>query len=133
MRLEQVRLLVADFPAAFRFYRDVLGLEPTSGSEDEPYASFATGTESGLALFDAVAMASAVGTADLPATAARRDAFVIVLEVADVDAAAALVEAAGASLVSQPADHADWGIRTCHLRDPEGNLIEFEQPLPPAG
>ena len=132
MRLEQVRLLVADFPAAFRFYHDVLGLEPTWGTEDEPYASFATGTESGLALFDAVAMASAVGTVDLPATAARRDAFVLVLEVADVDAAAALVEA-GASLVSQPADHADWGIRTCHLRDPEGNLIELEQPLPPAG
>lgn len=24
----------------------------------------------------------------------------------------------------------DWGIRTAHLRDPDGNLIEINQPLP---
>jgi lactoylglutathione lyase len=133
MRLEQVRLLVADFPAAFRFYRDVLGLEPNFGAEGDSYASFATGTESGLALFDGAEMAEAVGTRSLPASAARRDPFVLVLEVADVDAAAARVVAAGTTLVTQPTDHPDWGIRTCHLRDPEGNLIELEQPLPPVG
>lgn len=129
MRLDQVRLLVADFPAAFRFYRDVIGLAPTWGGEDDTYAAFATGTEAGLALFDGAEMAATVSTADLPTTAARRDAFVLVLEVDDVDAAAARVLDAGGTLVTPPADHPDWGIRTCHLRDPEGNLIELERSI----
>jgi catechol 2,3-dioxygenase-like lactoylglutathione lyase family enzyme len=34
VKLSQVRLLVDDVPAAFRFYRDVLRLEPAFGGED---------------------------------------------------------------------------------------------------
>jgi hypothetical protein len=34
MKLSQVRLLVDDFPGCFRFLRDALGLECTSGGED---------------------------------------------------------------------------------------------------
>jgi lactoylglutathione lyase len=55
---------------------------------------------------------------------------VLVLDVDDVDAAAARVLAAGGKLITQPEDHPDWGIRTCHLRDPEGNLLELEHGLP---
>jgi catechol 2,3-dioxygenase-like lactoylglutathione lyase family enzyme len=43
MRFSQVRLLVDDPAAAFRFYRDELGLTVASGAEGEPYASFDTG------------------------------------------------------------------------------------------
>ena len=32
MELAQVRLLVGDFAACYRFYADVLGLKPQSGS-----------------------------------------------------------------------------------------------------
>jgi lactoylglutathione lyase len=129
MRLDQVRLLVDDFDASFRFYRDVIGLRPKWGAEGETYASFDVGTQAALALFDGAEMAETVGTASLPARAGARDRFVLVLEVEDVDAAAERVRAAGARIVTEPDDHVDWGIRTCHLRDPEGNLLELESPL----
>ena len=46
MKLSQVRLLVGDPAAAFRFDRDVLELEPTFGVEGEAYTSFMTMTDS---------------------------------------------------------------------------------------
>jgi lactoylglutathione lyase len=129
MKLDQIRLLVRDFPAVYRFYRDVLGLAPAFGSEHDTYASFATGSDTGLALFDASEMAEAIGTSGPPEAAVGRDAAAIVFEVDDVDATAALVTAAGGMLLTPPTDHPDWGIRTCHLRDPEGTLIEIETAL----
>lgn len=30
----------------------------------------------------------------------------------------------------EPADRSDWGIRVGYVRDPDGNLIELNQPLP---
>ena len=44
MRFSQVRLLVDDFPACFRFLHDSLGLECTFGGEEDGYASFKAGT-----------------------------------------------------------------------------------------
>ena len=43
MKLTHVRLLVDDAPACFRFYRDVIGLTPTWGTEAEGYADFDDG------------------------------------------------------------------------------------------
>ena len=34
-----IRLLVSNFPACFRFYRDVLDFTPTFGAEDDVYLS----------------------------------------------------------------------------------------------
>jgi catechol 2,3-dioxygenase-like lactoylglutathione lyase family enzyme len=42
VRLTHVRLLIGDFGESVRFYRGVLGLEPSFGDERGPYASFAT-------------------------------------------------------------------------------------------
>ena len=44
MRFSQARLLVDDFAAAFRFYRDTLGFTVASGDESSVYASFDTGS-----------------------------------------------------------------------------------------
>ena len=51
MKFSQVRLLVDDFGAAYRFYSDVLGLGKGFGDEESGYASFDTGTGS-LAIFE---------------------------------------------------------------------------------
>ncbi len=37
------RLLVSDFPATFRFYRDILGFKPLFGEESDVYVEFETG------------------------------------------------------------------------------------------
>ena len=49
-KYDYTRLLVEDFAACFLFYRNVLGLEPFMGTEDDVYAEFKTG-ETTLALF----------------------------------------------------------------------------------
>jgi lactoylglutathione lyase len=130
MYLDNVRLLVSDFDGCFRFYRDVMGFPVTWGEEGSGYASFKTGEGSGLALFNRASMAQAVGTADRPADATSQDRVALIFGVDDLDAAIARLRQRGARLVTEPAERPDWGIRTAHVRDPDGNLLEIMSSLP---
>ena len=121
-----IRLLVDDFPACFRFYRDTLGFPPAFGAEDDVYADFETGGQ-GIALFARSLMAEAVGMTDAPAE--TQDAAVLVLATKDVDEAADALRAKGVALATEPTDRPLWGIRTAHFRDPDGHLIEINSPL----
>ena len=121
-----IRLLVSDFPACFRFYRDTLGFTPTFGAEGDVYADFETGGQ-GIALFARSLMAEAVGSADVPA--GFQDSAVLVLATKDVDEAANALRAKGVVLAAEPTDRPLWGIRTAHFRDPDGHLIEVNSPL----
>jgi len=122
MKFSQVRLLVDDFGAAYRFYGDVLGLGKGFGDEESGYASFDTGTGS-LAIFERVGQA---GVVELRPAG---DSTLTVLEVDDVDAA---VGRLGEYVVQAPVDQPEWGGRVAYLRDPSGNLIELFQALPSA-
>jgi lactoylglutathione lyase len=122
------RLLVADFPATFRFYRDVMGFKPTYGDENDVYADFDTGSGS-LALFVRSFMAQSIGTSSYSAEKNLQDSIALIFGVEDVDATCQELREKGVTLVAQPEDHPDWGIRTAHLRDPDGNLIELNAPL----
>ena len=51
MKLTHVRLLVNDFDACFRFYRDVMGFEVQWGAEGSGYADFRGRGEAMVALF----------------------------------------------------------------------------------
>jgi catechol 2,3-dioxygenase-like lactoylglutathione lyase family enzyme len=51
MKLTFVRLLVNDYPACFRFYRDAMGFPVTFGDEEGGYADFDAGSDVSLALF----------------------------------------------------------------------------------
>ena len=126
-RFTFTRILVRDFPACFRFYRDVLGLTPTFGDETSGYADFDTGATA-IALFDAAEMAEGIG-AELNLGTDAREQLCLVFEVDDVDAAWQTAAQRGAATAALPADHPDWGIRTAHVRDPEGTLIELNAPL----
>ncbi|MDQ3821955.1 MAG: VOC family protein [Actinomycetota bacterium] len=117
MHLTHVRLLVDDFGAAFRFYRDVLGLEPSFGDEEGPYASFATEPAS-LSIFTRDGQRETVDLRD------AGDSAVVPLEVDDVDGDA---ERLG---LSEPVSRADWGIRVTYVRDPSGNVLELYTPIP---
>jgi predicted enzyme related to lactoylglutathione lyase len=141
--LNQLRILVDDFPASFRFYRDVLGLAPQAEEQESgPYACFKLadgGTD--IALFSRELMAKSLDgesaesaepaesaeTAETAETASRGGAghAVLVFRVDDVDAAYAQAVAAGARSAAKPTDQPGWGMRVAHLRAPEGTLIEF--------
>ncbi|MFI7126755.1 VOC family protein [Nonomuraea sp. NPDC050153] len=146
------RLLVRDFPASAAFYqavlRELLGVEPVKVLPG--YANWDIEGEAGLVLFDRGRLAAAVGTEDLPQAAqdaargtaqdaargtaqdaardTAQDTAMLVMKVDDVDAAAACLAGRGATVVAPPQDRPDWAptLRTAHLRDPEGNLIELQ-------
>lgn len=117
MRLTHVRLLVDDYGACFRFYRDALGLAPTFGDEAGPYGSFGTEPAT-LSIFTRAGQAEEV---DLRAAG---DSAVVPLEVVDVDATARSLG------LGEPTSRPDWGIRVTYTRDPSGNLLELYSPLP---
>ncbi len=130
MKLTHVRLLVVNFEACFRFYRDVMGFEASWGDETSGYADFEVGEGTALALFGRQAMADVVGMGGTPLEAECQDRAMLIFGVDDLEAAVARLKAKGATFVRDIEDHPDWGIRTAHLRDPEGTLIEINSPLP---
>lgn len=124
MEFAQVRLLVSDFAACYRFYADVLGLKPQSGAEQGPYEKFSPATGSaGIAIQDRAMMAEVLG--ELGATANGHRSLVA-LRVDDLDTMCARITAHGVALVNGPAPMADR-MRVAHLKDPEGNLVELQE------
>ncbi|MCX2185544.1 glyoxalase/bleomycin resistance/extradiol dioxygenase family protein [Streptomyces sp. SKN60] len=125
------RLLVTRFPDCFRFYAAVLppltGARLAKGDPAGPYANWDRDDQSVLSLFDRAAMSTALGTAPLPADPAQ-DTTMLVLRVDDVDQGFALCLQHGGTPVTTPAARPEWGptLRTAHLRDPEGRLIELQ-------
>ncbi len=138
MLLTHTRLLVANFPACFRFYRDILQMRPTWGDEADSYASFTHGQdalgqnaqEPSLAIFQREAMSETIGTSNLPLDAAAQDRFMLIVRVADVDAEVERIRKLGVKILQEPRDFPNWGYRGAYLRDPDGNLIELFCGLP---
>ena len=134
MRFSNVRLLVKDYKKCFRFYTEMLGLEPAWGDEEGCYASFkvAEGIE-GFALFVSDFMAPAVGNAEKAQPTDCREKSMVSFEVENVDETYQTFIEKGVEFINQPTDMPDWGMRVVHLRDPEENLIEFFTPLAALG
>jgi predicted enzyme related to lactoylglutathione lyase len=120
------RLLVDEDGVPFLFYRDVVGLTPTFGDAESGYADFETGDVT-LALFDAAGMADAVDALDDPRRG--RDQVCVVLRVDDVQETAAALRERGVDVEGPPTDHPGWGIRTVRCREPDGTLVEFNEPF----
>ncbi|MGF1432509.1 VOC family protein [Kitasatospora sp. LaBMicrA B282] len=127
------RLLVARFAECFRFYDAVLpelmGAVRQKGDADGWYANWDLGDEAVLSLLDRAAMAAVTGTAaEPPSGPTVPDALMLTCRVEDVDARLAFCLAHGGTLVVPATDRPEWGptMRTAHLRDPDGNLIELQ-------
>lgn len=129
-KYEFTRLLVSNFNACFLFYRDILGFQVEFGTENGTYADFTLGTVN-ISLFNKREMSEVLGTSHLPAQVNSQDKVCLVFAVDNVDAICQQLKTRGIQLAAEPTDHPDWGIRTAHLRDPDGNLIEINQPIQP--
>ncbi|UCZ53984.1 VOC family protein [Bacillus shivajii] len=132
MQFTHTRLLVKDYETCFKFYKDTLGFEVDWGDENTNYAQFQTGGHL-LAIFGRKMMADAVGKSDRPLEAQQMDRIVLIFRVDNVDESAYSLKKNGVSLDLEPVDRPDWGIRVAHFRDPDGNLIEINEPIPYTG
>ena len=73
-------------------------------------------------------MAKVIGAEHLPSAAPAQDAAMLVLRVDDVDEAAHRLTGHGASVLAEPQDRPEWGpgLRSAHLRTPDGTLVELQ-------
>jgi lactoylglutathione lyase len=124
LQLTHLRLLVSNYKDSFLFYRDLLKFDVDWGDEDSGYAEFNTGYLK-LGLFKKELMAEVVPRIEQPSYVVNRDKIALIFAVDNVDEVYEQVKDQNAIVVTQPQDRPDWGIRTAHFRDPDGNLIEI--------
>ena len=123
-----IRLLVRNFRECFRFYADMLELPVRYGDEDADYTEFKTDGVH-IALYRKNLMRQALGKTEFDADLNAGDRQVIVLRTDDVDRVYAILETKGVVFDTPPQDRPDWGCRTAHFRDPDGNLLELNSDL----
>ncbi|MFI5414125.1 MAG: VOC family protein [Candidatus Lutacidiplasmatales archaeon] len=125
--LNNPRLLVRDYARSWKFYTKTLGLAPVSGDGTPPYGEVGS-SQRFVGLFLRGAMDDLIGPAG--ALSDAPDRFSLVFEVPDVDRTLARLERADVSIEIGATDRPLWGLRTIHLRDPDGNLVEIYSRLP---
>lgn len=130
MELNCIRLLVADFDRCFKFYSEILELEVSWGKIGGEYASFKMGEPFSLSIFKSDLMSKAIGNENLHLPQNSREKAVIIIKTQNVDTVYSNLKARGVEFINEPADMTGWGMRAVHLRDPEGNLLEFWSDLP---
>jgi catechol 2,3-dioxygenase-like lactoylglutathione lyase family enzyme len=121
---------VHDPDLALPFYRDALGLDVRNDVAREQFRWITVGSPSQPDV-------SIVLTNYLNGSPADNDVIARLLakgalnglhfQTDDLDSAFKKVSAAGAEVVSEPADQ-PWGTRDFAVRDPSGNLIRVDQP-----
>lgn len=113
MLQSRVLLRPVDYPASVAFYRDVIGLHI--------FREWVTGTVFYLG----------GGLLELSRSAGpvTEDKISLWLQVRDVDAEYARLEAAGVTTVEAPVDE-PWGLREARVRDPDGLMLVLVE-IPP--
>jgi catechol 2,3-dioxygenase-like lactoylglutathione lyase family enzyme len=120
-------LAVSDFDASLTFYRDRLGLELVATYDDPPYATFlAAGARISLAEQGHAAPDRPGVAMSTPADRSRAN-VVLVLEVEDAAAVHRDLVAEGLQFLAEPYSP-PWGGSRFFCVDPDGYLVEIEQP-----
>jgi lactoylglutathione lyase len=125
-KIEATVLFVQDLDACAAFYRDTFRLD-YQGS-DAQSATFLLQEGLYLILLSPEGAAGLLGTPEnvLPVSTGARG--LLAAGVADIDAAYEELKAKGVTFLRPPTDQ-NWGLRTAHFADPEGNIWEINQPI----
>jgi catechol 2,3-dioxygenase-like lactoylglutathione lyase family enzyme len=124
-KISVVVLFVADIERSIAFYRDTLGI-PLKFRDD---ASAAFDFDATMLIVLTIAGAQDLLTEDAVAVSRPAGATSqLVSFVDDVDSLYGELLAKGVEFVRQPVDR-DWGLRTAHFKDPDGNIWEIAQPI----
>ena len=127
--LNYIRLLTDNYNAVWDFYVNKLGMKPRLGRENGVYEEFLI-QGAVLSLYKREYMGNALNKSKLGKFPSKpQDTVVVILQVANVDNAYKELKEKGVEFITTPEDRKEWVIRTAHLRDPDGNLIELNEPL----
>ena len=121
-RFNGICIITPDVRRLRDFYRDVLEVEPEG---DETFAYFS-------ALGAVLAFYSESGTEALAPGSTQgsgHGAFTMEFEVQDVDREYERLTRLGVVIVKPPTTQ-PWGRRSVWFRDPDGNIINFNAPVP---
>ncbi|MCU1440406.1 MAG: putative lyase [Rhodoglobus sp.] len=135
IKLSQCFIAVDDHDKALAFYRDVLGLEVRNdvGYEGMRWVTVGSPSQPGVDIVLEPPVADPNASPDDREAAARLLAKGLLRAVNfatdDCDAAFERINAAGAEVLQEPTDQF-YGVRDCAFRDPSGNMVRFNQPLP---
>jgi catechol 2,3-dioxygenase-like lactoylglutathione lyase family enzyme len=113
-----VTVFVSDYPAAQKFYGELLGLEHSVDYEKIPAGEYETGSLT-LQVLDAASVGQEFKPSGSP----------IALHVEDVEAARADLESKGVEFQGETVDSG-----VCHMaffRDPDGNVLMFHNRYAP--
>ncbi|HLO87307.1 MAG TPA: VOC family protein [Nostocaceae cyanobacterium] len=124
LQLTHLRLLVSNYSETFLFYRDILGLEVDWGDENTGYAEFNTGFLK-LTVLKKEYMNGVVSSSEKSENSDDQDKTALIFAVDDVDTVHEHLKEHNVNIITPPLDRPEWGLRTAHLRDPDGNLIEI--------
>ena len=120
-------LAVADVDRSLAFYRDRLGFTVEAEYDDPPYATLElAGTRLSLAEQGHPAEDRPGVTMVVPEDPSRLPAM-LVLEVDDCRGAYERLRQEGVDFLADPYSP-PWGGSRCFARDPDGYLVELEQP-----
>lgn len=120
-------LAVADVARSVTFYSERLGFEVYARYDDPPYATLArAGMRLSLAEQGNPADDRPGVTMNAPADPSSLQ-VVLVLEMAGVQQAYAQLSAAGVRFLAEPYSP-PWGGHRCFAVDPDGYLVELEEP-----
>lgn len=120
-------LAVADVEASVAWYRDLLGFGLETSYDDPPYATLAL-AGSRLSLAEQGHPAEdRPGVLMIVPEDRSRIQVVLVLEVTDCARAYEELRAAGVEFLAEPFSP-PWGGARCFAVDPDGYLVELEQP-----
>jgi catechol 2,3-dioxygenase-like lactoylglutathione lyase family enzyme len=120
-------LAVSDVARSLAFYRDRLGFAVEAVYEDPPYATLTrAGTRVSLAE-QGHAAEDRPGVEMIAPRDPARLAAILVLEVADCLGVHRELSSAGVRFLADPYSP-PWGGHRCFAVDPDGNLIELEEP-----
>jgi catechol 2,3-dioxygenase-like lactoylglutathione lyase family enzyme len=121
---------VHDPDLALAFYRDALGLEVRNdvGREGSRWITVGAASQPAVAIVLTNYVNGSPADGDVVAALLAKGAMNGVhFHTDDLDATFEKLRAAGAEVVSEPADQ-PWGARDCAVRDPSGNLVRIDQP-----
>ncbi len=130
IELTHTWLLVEDMPRALSFYHDTLGLPVISDLGQYVELRVQAGDGFLLSLFERRAMRE--GEPGITINPVSGQHAVIVFTVEALDDYCAGLRAKGVVFESELTNHAEWGIRTAFLRDPDGNLLCLHSGIPAA-